>query len=155
MRYDTSKLVLLAGAGLALELTVAGRLEALFLLAMVGALFARDARQGLVAAWIIGLLKDAGSSNPLGFHALLFLGAAWLVLFLRQFLFREHPVTQAAIVFGGVFALECLAAFYVSVFVGGVPFVTILGKALGAALVTALAAPLVVWVMSHVRWLVR
>src|SRR5262249_17698242 len=86
-RYTTRKLGLLAVAALAFEFTrsetcsVGGaRAEALLSLACFAALFARDSGQGLLASWMIGIVKDVGSAGPLGLHALLFLAAGGVVL---------------------------------------------------------------------------
>lgn len=155
MKYETLKLIALAAVGLAFEMTVAGRVEVLFLLACFAALFARDPKQGLATAWIIGLFKDLGSANPLGLHAFLFLAAAWALLHLRPFVFREHPLTQVLVVFSGVVVVDVLVAVFVSIFVGGLPFVTIVVKTLGAALFTSLLAPVVIGAFSRIRWLVR
>jgi rod shape-determining protein MreD len=149
-RYSTTKLALLAAAALAFELTVleswsikGARAEALLSLACFAALFARDSLQGLVASWMIGLFKDFGSAGPLGLHALLFLGAGWVVLQVRQVLFRESPLTQLAVAFIAACWVNVAAAIVVSLTVGGIPFGVIVGKTLLSALLTAgLTVPL-------------
>ncbi|HVE40194.1 MAG TPA: rod shape-determining protein MreD [Planctomycetota bacterium] len=161
-KYSTGKLVLLAAAALAFELTLAeawsiggARAEALLSLACFAALFARDSGQGLTASWIIGLLKDVGSAGPLGLHALLFLGAGWVVLQIRQILFRESPLTQLGVAFVAACWVNLAAAIVVSISVGGIPFGVIVGKTLLSALFTAvLTVPLHLTLM-HVRFLVR
>jgi rod shape-determining protein MreD len=149
-RYSTGKLLLLAAILLAGELTVfdrwavkGARPEALLSLACFAALFARDSSQGLLASWLIGLLKDAGSTGPLGLHALLFLGAGAVVLQIRQILFRESPLTQLAIAFVAACWVNLAAALVVAVTVGGIPVGVIVGKTLLSALLTAvLTVPL-------------
>ena len=70
-KYSTTKMLLLAAVLLACELTLldcwavkGARPEALLSLACFAALFARDSSQGLLASWLIGLFKDAGSAGP-------------------------------------------------------------------------------------------
>jgi rod shape-determining protein MreD len=143
-RYRTSKLLFLGAVLLACELTVldrwavqGARPEALLSLACFAALFARDSSQGLVASWLIGLLKDAGSAGPLGLHALLFLGAGAVVLQIRQILFRESPLTQLAVTFIAACWVNLAAALLVALTVGGIPIGVIVGKTLLSALLTA------------------
>lgn len=161
-RYSTPKLVCLAAVALAAEMTLletasvrGARAEALLSLACYAALFARDSRQALLAPWIIGLLKDAGSAGPLGLHATLFLGAGWVVLQVRQVLFRESPLTQLAVAFVATCWVNVAAALIVSITVGRIPFGVIAAKTLVSALMTAVATPVLLFFLVHVRWLVR
>jgi len=161
-RYSTTKLVFLASVVLAAEVTLletcslkGARAEALLALACFAALFARDSAQGLLAAWMIGLVKDAASAGPLGLHALLFLGAGWVVLQVRQILYRESPVTQLVVAFVATCWVNAAAAVFVSVFVGGIPFGIIVGKTLLSAVLTAALAPPLLFVLTQAKWLVR
>jgi rod shape-determining protein MreD len=161
-RYDTTKLTLLGGVALAFELTAlescsvkGARAEALLPLACLAALFARDSRQGLLASWIIGLLKDVGSAGPLGLHALLFLAAGWVVLQIRQILFRESPLTQIAVAFTVACWVNTVTAVFVSLTVGRIPFGVIVGKTLLSALLTAAVTPMLHLVLARAKWLVR
>jgi rod shape-determining protein MreD len=162
VKFDTGKLVLLAVAALAFELTLSetwsvggARAEALLSLACFAALFARDSGQGLLSAWLIGLLKDIGSAGPLGLHALLFLGAGWVVFQIRQILFRESPLTQVGVTFVAACWVNLAAAIVVSISVGGIPFGVIVGKTLLSALLTAgLSVPLH-FTLMQARFLVR
>jgi len=162
VKYSTGKLALVAAAALAFELTlleawsVGGvRAELLLSLACFAALFARDSAQGLLASWLIGLLKDLGSAGPLGLHAMLFLGAGWVVLQIRQILFRESPLTQLGVAFVAACWVNVAAAIVVSISVGGIPFGVIVGKTLLSGLLTAgITVPLHLALM-HVRWIVR
>src|SRR6516162_2687347 len=149
-KYSTGKLALLGAAALALELTLCDswsvggvRAEVMLSLACFAALFARDSGQGLLASWLIGLLKDLGSAGPLGLHALLFLGAGAVVLQIRQILFRESPLTQLAVTFIAACWVNLAAAVVVAIGVGGIPTGVIVGKTLLSALLTAgLAIPM-------------
>jgi len=149
-KYSTAKLLILGAVALAFELTLlerwslkGARPEALLSLACFAALFARDSSQGLIASWMIGLLKDLGSAGPLGLHALLFLGAGWVVLQIRQVLYRESPLTQVAVTFIAACWVNLAAAIVVAVTVGGIPLGVLLGKtALSALLTAAVTVPL-------------
>ena len=162
VKYSTGKLALLAAAALAFELTlleswsIGGvRAELLLSLACFAALFARDSGQGLLASWLIGLLKDLGSAGPLGLHALLFLGAGWVVLQIRQILFRESLLTQIGVTFVAACWVNLAAAIVVSISVGGIPFGVIVGKTLLSGLLTAGITVPVHLTLMQARWLVK
>jgi len=161
-RYATGKLVAWGVVALAAEVTLleswsvkGARAEALLALACFAALFARDSQQGLLACWGIGLLKDAGSSGPLGLHALLFAVAGWAVLQVRQVLFRESPVTQLAVGFLAACWVNLAAALFVSITAGGVPFGVMASKTLVSALLTAALTPPLLFFFTQARWSVR
>jgi len=160
-RYSTTKLAILAVAALVFELTLfeslsvrGARAEALLGLACFAALFARDSRQGLLCAWIAGLVKDLGSAGPMGLHALLFLGAGWVVLQVRQVLFREAALTQVAVAFVATCWVNAASALFVSATAGGIPLGVIAGKTLVAALLTAALTPAMLFLLSRARWMV-
>jgi rod shape-determining protein MreD len=162
VKYSTGKLAVLGAAALAFELTVletwsvgGARAEALLSLACFAALFARDSSQGLLASWIIGLMKDIGSAGPLGLHALLFLGAGWVVLQIRQILFRESPLTQLGVTFVAACWVNLAGAVVVSISVGGIPIGVIAGKTLLSALLTAGITVPLHFALMQARWLVR
>lgn len=162
VKYSTGKLAVLAAAALAFELTLleswslgGSRAEILLPLACFAALFARDSSQGLLASWSIGLIKDLGSSGPLGLHALLFLGAGAVVLHVRQILFRESPLTQLGITFVAACWVNLAAAIVVSISVGGIPFGVMIGKTLLSALLTAVVAVPIHVTLMHSRWMVK
>ncbi len=161
-RYSTPKLLLLGLAALAFELTVleswsvkGARAEALLSLACFAALFSRDSRQGLAASWLIGLLKDLGSAGPLGLHALLFLGAGWVVLQVRQVLFRESPLTQVGIAFVAACWVNVVAALAVSITIGGIPPGVIIVKTLLSATFTAVLTAPLHFTLLQARWMVK
>ncbi len=160
-RYSTTKLAVLGIAALAFELTVlvvlsvrGARAEALLGRARFAALFARDSRQGLTGAWIAGLLKDLGSAGPLGLHALLFLGAGWVVLQVRQVLFREAALTQVAVAFVAACWVNAAAALFVSATAGGIPLGVVAGQTALAALLTAAFTPAMLFLLARAKWLV-
>jgi rod shape-determining protein MreD len=161
-KYSSGKLFLLATGALAFELTLSetwsvggARAEALLSLACFAALFARDSSQGLLASWIIGLVKDFGSAGPLGLHALLFLGAGGVVLQIRQILFRDSPLTQLAVTFVAACWVNLAAAIVVSISVGGIPIGVTLGRTLLSALLTAALTVPLHFTLLQARFLVR
>jgi rod shape-determining protein MreD len=161
-RYSTGKLVAWGFVALAAEVTIletfavgGARPELLLSLACFAALFARDSHQGLLACWGIGLLKDAGSSGPLGLHALLFSVAGWAVLQVRLVLFRESPVTQLAVGFLAACWVNVAGALFVSITAGSIPLAVIAGKTLLSAVLTSALTPPLLFFFSRVRWSVR
>ncbi len=161
-KYSSAKLLVLAAVALAFELTLlerwalkGARPEAMLSLACFAALFARDSSQGLLVSWLIGLMKDLGSAGPLGLHALLFLGAGWVVLQLRQVLYRESPMTQLAVTFIAACWVNIAAAIVVAVTVGGIPLGVLLGRTLLSALLTALMTVPLHFTLSLGRGLLR
>lgn len=161
-RYSTAKLAAWGIVALAAEVTLleawsvqGARPEALLALACFAALFARDSAQGLLACWGIGLLKDAGSSGPLGLHALLFAVAGWAVLQVRQVLFRESPLTQLAVGFLAACWVNLAAAAFVSITAGSVPPGVLAARTLLSALFTALLMPPLLLFLGRAKWAVR
>lgn len=152
MKYSSPRLVFASIVAVAFELTVAervsflgGRPELLLTLACFAALFASRPGQGWAVAWILGLAKDCGSALPLGFHAFLFTALAWGLVHLQRYVFREHPLTQAAIVLGAALAIDLIAALFTCLVAGGIPFWILVFKAFAGAILSAVLAPVVFW----------
>lgn len=161
-KYSTAKLLAWGIVALAAEVTIlenwaikGARPEALLAVACFAALYAADSQQGLMACWAIGLLKDAGSSGPLGLHAFLFTIAGWVVLQIRQVLFRESPVTQLAVGFLAACWVNAAAATFVAFGGGGLTLGLIVGKTLLTGLLTALVTPVLLFFFTQARWSVR
>lgn len=159
--YRTTKLAFWGAVLLAAELTLldrwsllGARPEALLALACFAALFARDSAQGLLAAWLMGLLKDCGSVGPFGFHALLFLGAGGVVLQLRQVLFRESPLTQVAVAFLATCWVQAIGALLVALSAGPIPIGVFVVRTLVSAALTAALTPFLL-VLTRARWMLR
>jgi rod shape-determining protein MreD len=159
---NTAKLVLLAFAALAAEVTVlddlawfGARVELLFVIACFAALFARDRRQALITCWIVGLVKDVGSASAFGLHALLFLLAGWVITSLKQIVFRESIATQVAVAAAGCAAVGVASALAVSIGAGSIPASLWLTKTLFSALVTALVAPILMQTLAQTKFMVR
>jgi rod shape-determining protein MreD len=160
--YRTTKLAFWGAVLLAAELTLfdrwalwGARPEALLALACFAALFARDEAQGLLATWLIGLLKDAGSVGPLGLHALLFLAAGWVVLQVRQVLFRESPLTQFAVGFLAACWVQAIGASFAALAAGAIPLGVLLVRVLVSAALTAVLTPALPFLLTRARWALR
>lgn len=161
-RYSTTKLAGWAAVLLALELTLldrwsvwGARPEALLALACFAALFAKEPTQGLLGCWIIGTMKDVASAGPLGLHGLLFTGAGWVVLQVRQILFPDSPVTQLAVAFVATCWVQSAGAAVAALSSGGIPLGVVLAKTLVSALLTAVLTPVLLAALTRSRWMVR
>lgn len=161
-RYTTAKVALLAAVLLAFEVTLfetlsfrGARAEPLLTLACFTALYARDSRQGMLASWIVGLLKDLGSAGPFGLYALLCLAACIVILRIKQVFWRGHAITQLFVAFVAAFGVNAAAALFVSVTAGSIPLATVLAKTLLSAAFTAAVTPLLLFLITQAKWLVR
>lgn len=157
-RYRTERVLLLGLVALVLELTLVGRVtfhggrpELLMLLACFAALFSFRPRQAYWTAWVLGLIKDIGSSSPLGFHAMIFVSIAWVLILLRKVVFREHPMVQFLVVFLATLVMNLFAAAFVCIFQGGIPFEQIVTQTLMGGLLTAAIAPIIMWKLRYWR----
>ena len=160
--YSAVRLLAVAAAALVVELTLmsglawaGARPDLLVPIVAFAALFASEPSRALGSAWAIGLLRDLGTAGPLGQYALIYLIIAWSITALRPLLFREHPLTQAAVggvaaAIAGLAAAACTAAF-----AGGIPLGLVLARTFSSALITALVAPLAVTMLSRNRFLVH
>ncbi len=161
-RYRTPRLLLVGLAALIVEMTAGdafswggARPELVMLAALYAALFARDPGQGMVACWSLGLLKDLGSAGPPGWHALLFLLAAAFVTRIRLLVYRDHVATQLVCGAAGAALLALATALCVSITAGSIPAGVWAGRTLASAVLTGLAAPLVVTALAEAKFLGR
>ncbi len=65
--------------------------------------------ESLVACWILGLLKDLSCDSVLGGYALSFGLVGFLVIYLREWLYMEHPLAIMFVVFVSCFAVDQLS----------------------------------------------
>lgn len=70
--------------------------------------------EAAIAAWILGLAVDlqTASPYPIGLHAFCYGGAAWVILRIRQALFRDHPATYVGITFAFALAIQLLVGLW-------------------------------------------
>ena len=160
--YGPVRLLAVAAAALVLEMTLlsdmawaGARPDLLVPIVAFAALFAADPSGALGSAWAIGLMRDLGTAGPLGQFALIYLVIAWSISGLRPLLFREHPLTQAAV--GGVAAAAAglASAACTAAFAGGLPLGLCFARTGASALATALLAPVAITLLSRTRFLVR
>ena len=160
--YSTPWLLAIAAAALVVELTVlanfawaGARPDLLIPVVVFAALFAAEPSQALATAWAAGLIRDLGTAGPLGQYALIYLVIAWILASARTYLFREHPLTQAAVGAGGAAVAGLASAACTAAFTGGIPLSLCFARTSVSALVTAVVAPVAVSALSRTRFLVR
>ena len=151
-------LLAVAAAALVLEMTIlanvawaGARPDLLVPVVAFAALFAADSGLALGTAWAAGLLRDFGTAGPLGQFALIYLVIAWAIHNSRPYLFREHPLTQAALGAAGAVAAALASAACTAAFAGGVPLGLVFVRTASSAFATALLAPVVVTLLSRTR----
>ena len=107
-----------------------------------------------IAAWLLGLIVDFQSADPIGLHAFSYGAAAWAILRIRQVVFRDHPVTHVTVTLVFTFGVQLLIAAY--------RWWSLSGPSAGAglwlsavliALYTALWAPILHWPLIRLgKW---
>lgn len=162
MRYHIPRLFLLGLLAFVAEITIVctfpilgARTELLLALAVTAALFARDARQAAGACWMLGLLKDLGSSGPPGLNALAFVLVGATLFKLRIILAREHPFTQATVAFASAFFISFADALSVMVQGASLSFGRAIGGSLHDALPSALLLPILISLLRARPWFLR
>ncbi len=107
-----------------------------------------------IAAWLLGLIVDLQSADPVGLHAFCYGAAAWVILRVRQVVFRDHPVTHLVVTLVFAFAVQLLIALYYWWRLSGAAGSEALwSSALCIAVYTALWAPLLHWPLIRIgRW---
>lgn len=160
--YSGAALIAAACASLVVEATLlsglawgGARPDLLLTIVLFAALFAPEPPVALGTAWAAGLIRDLGSAGPLGQFALIYLVIAWTVVGCRPYLFREHPLTQAALGAAGAIVAGLASAACTSAFTGGVPLGLAVWRTAGSAAATAILAPAAVTLLSRTRLLVR
>lgn len=106
-----------------------------------------------IAAWVLGLVVDlqTAAPNPIGLHAFCYGAAAWVILRLRQLLFRDHPFTHLLVTLILGLGVQCAIAFYYSWRLTSTP-ANLWTTALGVAIYTAVWAPLLHWPLIRLGW---
>jgi len=159
---DAVRLMAVAVAALVVEMTLlanvawaGARPDLLVPVVAFAALFAAEPSHAYGMAWAVGLLRDLGTAGPLGQYALIYLVLAATLASLRSLLFREHPLTQAAVGGLGAAAAGLASAACTAAFAGGIPLTLCLARTASSAFATALVAPVAVTLLSRTRLLVR
>ncbi len=144
--------IILALATIVLQTSVLARFplfgafpDLMFVLAVHYAMWATWPEAGL-AAWILGFILGAESAGvgTAALYAFCYGAAAWVIVLVRQVLFREHPATQVLVTLTLALAVQ-LAAEAFHGWRAGRPALAaaIWPAALWAAVLTAVVAPLV------------
>ena len=160
--YNGARLLAVAAAALVVELTLlaniawaGARPDLLVPVVAFAALFAAEDSRAYGLAWAVGLMRDLGTAGPLGQYALIYLILAVSICSMRSFLFREHPLTQAAVGGLGAAAAGLASAACTAAFTGGIPLGLCIARTASSAFATALLAPVAVTLLSRTRFLVR
>ena len=106
----------------------------------------------LISAWALGLAKDVTGGGPLGAWAVLFVGAAGLLILLRDTFFIRKALTQVLLT--GVVAVPINLAYVVGRAAtqrGTTAWWVCPLLAFGSAAYTAAIAPGVVWLLGRSR----
>lgn len=116
MRWLT--FVICAVAVVTLQVTIAPRVEYLgarpdwiLVLAVFFALNGRSV-DVLIGAWVLGATADLFTVERFGLLALSYALAALLVYGVREYLFREHPLTQFSVTFAACLAIHIGLVIY-------------------------------------------
>lgn len=96
-----------------------------------------------VQQWLVGMVKDLFGGGEAGLYASLYLLAGIVLSRFRSEFYAEHRVTQALVTFVVSLQVQVLAALLVVVKHPHVDLGSLVGRAVGIALYTALVAPLV------------
>ena len=122
--------------------------DLLLLMAIVTA-FRADSEEAPIACWFFGLAKDLTSQAPLGIYAFSFGLLAMLIVRMRDMLYGENLLTQAALVLVGSFIVEHLA-LGACIIKGSYREINYASLAMGmmfSALFTAALAPYGQWIL--------
>ncbi|MGR3318712.1 MAG: rod shape-determining protein MreD [Candidatus Anammoxibacter sp.] len=101
-----------------------------------------DIKQGSFVNWINGIAKDVFSLVSFGLSAFLFVLIGYIIGRSKEFLFKEHPLTQVLITFfvALFYGLGCLVFMLISS--ENVKLAVITQKVLCSAIYSAIIAPL-------------
>lgn len=84
----------------------------LFLLFVIFLSLNVDSDRALLTGWIIGICKDISSAGRLGFYGFLFMVAAFLVVKIRDEIFKGDVLTRMLLVFFVTIIINLLAIGY-------------------------------------------
>jgi len=139
---------LILAIGLTCQSTVAPFVEVLgvrpdwLLLGVVFLALHAPAKETILAAWIVGLAADLMTLEQFGLLGLSYAVAAFLVLEVREYLFRYRALAQFGVTASVALFVQCMWALYVAIRYGSHDGLThaVLVRALPASLYTGLWA---------------
>ena len=107
-----------------------------------------------IAAWLLGLGVDIHTEGRIGLFAFLYGAAAWLLLYIRQALYRENAVTQVILTLIMMFLVQAAALFYTRwASHANTTSSSLWLAALYTAVYTAACAPYLHWLLLRMgRW---
>jgi rod shape-determining protein MreD len=103
----------------------------------------------LLSAFVMGLMQDLLTSDPLGFNAFLCGLIAWLAQLTQPVVYRDHPLTHFMLTLGATAVAAGLMLLIGSLH-GAAPPVPVL---ITYCIYTAVLAPLLLWPLSRLRGL--
>lgn len=99
------KLILIAIVALILQTTLFdlfslwdAKPDLLFIIALFIAFMSFDTDRILISAWILGLVKDFGSTSGFGAFSLIFLAGAFAILRIREFIPQGSQISRLAVI---------------------------------------------------------
>lgn len=118
------------------------RPDALLVIVVFFALYSRP-YDAVVGAWIVGICSDLLTIERFGFLALSYALAALLVVSVREYLFRYHPITQFAMTAVTAMLLQFVWLIYRRILYHPIEFLPIefLSSVIWMSLYTACFAP--------------
>jgi len=114
--------------------------DILFIVALYAALFAPKSHATL-AAVMAGLASDVFAGGRLGVHALLFGLVAAFLVYAREKIFKEHPLSQAVLAFAALCVIEVAYALAAKIQYPTASAGALLAAGILSALWTAALAP--------------
>ena len=145
-----SLLVVQSGLGRLMGLGPQHIIPDLLLLVAIVLAFRGGNHRSLEACWILGLCRDLTSEAVLGSNALAFGLMGLLIIYLREWVFGEHPVAVMVVAFVAALAVS-QGVYFINLFRGAMVFEDYAMQSLEmmfSALFTAALAPYGQWGLS-------
>ncbi len=133
------------------HLAVLGVTPDLFLIFTIFYSLHVEIKRGAIVNWICGILKDIFSLGFFGFSAFLLVLVGYVIGLVREFVFKDHPLTQVLITFiSGIFYGFSYLAF-LFIFFEDVKLTGMAQKTLFSALYSAIVSPLLFFLFNIFR----
>ena len=107
-----------------------------------------DIKRGAIVNWVCGILKDTFSLGIFGISSFLLVLVGYIIGCVREFVFKEHPLTQVLITFlSAVFYGLCYLLFLL-IFFEDVKLTGMVQKTVLSALYSAAISPLLFFIFN-------
>ncbi len=126
--------------------------DLLLLFCLYVSLYARR-RDVFVAVWLLGMMHDVYSQNPLGLQSLVYILLAGAVCAVREELFKEHVLTRMTLCAGGAAAVGAASLVGAAAVWPHISLRSAAASLLLAGAYTTLLCPAVWLVFDATRWL--